>query len=75
MTKIVSVAADANSKILRALAPESELLDKLAKDFMDILEEDRLQITTMLEAKGKLGLSIGNSKVSLQEILCECVHC
>jgi hypothetical protein len=63
---IASVAFDTNDKVLRALEPNSELLDKLARDFQDILDEGKLKICSLLESAGKIGLPIFNGKVMAQ---------
>ena len=63
---IVSAAFDTNDKVLRALEPDSELLDKLARDFQDILDEGKLKICSLLESAGKMGLPIFNGKVMAQ---------
>ena len=60
---IASAAFDTNDKIIRALEPDSELLDKLARDFQDILDEDNLKVCSLLESAGKTGLPVFNGKV------------
>jgi Putative serine esterase (DUF676) len=63
---IASAAFDTNDKVLRALEPDSELLDKLARDFQDIVDEGKLKICSLLESAGKTGLPIFNGKVMAQ---------
>jgi len=63
LRSIASAAFDTNDKIIRALEPDSELLDKLARDFQDILDEEKLKICSLLESAGKTGLPVFNGKV------------
>lgn len=63
---IVSTTFDTNDKILRALEPDNEVLDKLARDFQDILDEDRLRVCSFLESAGKIGLPVFNGKVCIK---------
>jgi len=60
---IASAAFDTNDKLIRTLEPDSELLDKLARDFQDIIDEGNLKICSLLESAGKTGLPIFNGKV------------
>ncbi|CZR69344.1 uncharacterized protein PAC_19244 [Phialocephala subalpina] len=63
LRSIASAAFDTNDKIIRTLEPDSELLDKLARDFQDIADEGKLKVCSLLESAGKTGLPIFNSKV------------
>lgn len=40
------------------------MLDKLTRDFRDILDEGKLWISSLLESAGKTGLPIFNGKVN-----------
>lgn len=63
---IASMAFDTNDKVLRALEPDSKLLDKMARDFQDILDKGKLKICSLLESARKIGLPIFNRKVMAQ---------
>ena len=63
--RIASVAFNTNGKILRGLGVDSELLDRLARDFQDVLDSGKLRVCSFQEAVGKAGLPIFNGKVSL----------
>jgi hypothetical protein len=63
LKSIASAVFDTNDKIVRALDPDSELLDKLARDFHDIIDEGKLKICSLLESAWKTGLPIFNGKV------------
>ncbi|KAN0112346.1 hypothetical protein V8E51_005297 [Hyaloscypha variabilis] len=63
LESIASAVFDTNDKLIRALEPDNELLDKLARDFQDIVDEGNLRICSLLESTGKTGLPIFNGKV------------
>ena len=65
LRSIASVTFDTNDKILRTLEPDNELLDKLARDFNDFLDEGHLKICSLLESAGKTGLPVFNGKVEV----------
>jgi len=65
LSTVVSAAFDANKTILRTLDPDDERLDKLAKDFQDILDTGKLRIGSLLESAGKTGLPVFNGKVGV----------
>jgi len=69
LRSIASAAFDTNDKIIRALEPDSELLEKLARDFQDIIDEGKIKICSLLESEGKTGLPIFNGKVILAPLL------
>ena len=56
-------AFDTNETILRTLEPDDERLDKLARDFQDILHSGKLRIGSLIESAGKTGLPVFNGKV------------
>ncbi|KAE8448906.1 hypothetical protein EG329_008702 [Mollisiaceae sp. DMI_Dod_QoI] len=62
---IVSAVVDTNEKLIRTLELDSELLDKLARDFQDIIDEGNLKICSLLESRGKTGLPVFNGKALL----------
>lgn len=66
LSTIASAAFDTNNKVVRVLEPDSEVLDKLGRDFQDILDEGRLRICSLLESAGKTGLPIFNGKVCVR---------
>ncbi|KAI9740307.1 MAG: hypothetical protein M1834_004885 [Cirrosporium novae-zelandiae] len=61
--RIAKVAFDTNEKILGILRPDSEILDKLARDFQDILEDGKIKICNFLESSGKTQRPPFNGKV------------
>jgi hypothetical protein len=63
LSTIVSAAFDTNKTILRTLDPDDERLDKLARDFQDILDSGKLRIGSLRESAGKTGLPVFNGKV------------
>ena len=65
LSTIVSAAFDTNKTILRTLDPDDERLDKLARDFQDILDSGKLRIGSLLESAGKTGLPVFNGKVRI----------
>jgi hypothetical protein len=69
LRSIASAAFATNDKIIRALEPDSELLDKLARDFQDIIDEGKIKICSLLESEGKTGLPIFNGKVLFAPLL------
>ena len=54
---------DTNKKIIRGLSPDSEILDNLARDFNDILDEGKLKVCNFQESAGKTGLSVFNRRI------------
>jgi len=69
LRSIASAAFDTNDKIIRVLEPDSELLDKLARDLQDIIDEGKIKICSLLESEGKTGLPIFNGKVLFPPLL------
>ena len=61
----VSAAFNINKTILRTLDPNDERLDKLARDFQDILDSRKLRIGSLRESAGKTGPPVFNSKVCI----------
>jgi hypothetical protein len=69
LSTIASAAFDTNNKVVRVLGPDSEVLDKLARDFQDIIDDGRLNICSLLESAGKTGLPIFHGKVCIRLFL------
>jgi hypothetical protein len=63
LSTIVSAAFDTNKTILRTLDPDDERLDKLARDFQDILDGGKLRIGSLIESAGITGLPVFKGKV------------
>ena len=72
---IASSMFDTNDKILQSLQVDSELLDRLARDFQDILDTGKLRVCSLQEAAGKAGLPIFNGKESTSLYLVEASCC
>ena len=65
LSTVVSAAFDTNKTILHTLEPDDERLDKLARDFQDILHSGKLRIGSLIESAGKTGLPVFNGKVCI----------
>lgn len=63
LKSIAGVIFDTNDKIIRALELDSELLDRISRDFLDIVDEGKINICSLLESEGKTGLPVFNGKV------------
>lgn len=56
-------------KVLRGLEPDSEVLDRISRQFEDILDEKTIQICSVQEGQGVTSVKGGDRKVCLTTVL------